>query len=208
MFQLRDINGVKTLVPELDQWGVKLIADDLIFIPKMLAHVPNRRVVVQAGGNIGLWPKEWSKHFQVVYTFEPFSANYKCLTHNVREMNVLTYQAALGNEHQMIYTQIAEPGNAGAVGVRTDKVGYIPVLRIDDFNFEFCDLIQLDIEGFEHNAILGGLATIEKHKPTIVIELKNFGRRYGFEDSETIKLLTDRGYRLVDKFNDDHVFVI
>ena len=33
--------------------------------------VPNKRTVIQAGGNVGYYALEYSKMFKTVYTFEP-----------------------------------------------------------------------------------------------------------------------------------------
>ena len=71
--------------------------------PDMAAAVtlcPKRRLVVQAGGNIGAWPTWLSKKFDQVHTFEPEPTNYKCLVHNTEKLpNVLAYNEALSDTY-------------------------------------------------------------------------------------------------------------
>lgn len=69
------------------------------------------------------------------------------------------------------------------------------------------DFIQLDVEGFEHFAILGALETIERSSPLICLELKGIGKRYGHPDEDTIALLESIGYTIQARIHRDIVFV-
>lgn len=57
---------------------------------------------------------------------------------------------------------------------------------IDDLDLESCDLIQLDVEGYEHEVLTGAIKTIEKFKPTISVErgggLIDFLKPYGYQE--------------------------
>lgn len=139
-----------------------------------LDNTPGRAVAVQAGGNCGMYPRLLSDHFQLVYTFEPDPLNFLCLTLNCQKDNIIKMQAALGDEHKMIVVNRAPIENVGMHQV-TDGAGYgfIPQLRIDDLVLPACDLIQLDVELYEIFALRGALETINKFKPTIVVENNN-----------------------------------
>lgn len=39
-------------------------------------HVSNKKVVVQAGGNMGMYPRLLADMFETVYTFEPDPMNF------------------------------------------------------------------------------------------------------------------------------------
>jgi hypothetical protein len=69
-----------------------------------------------------------------------------------------------------------------------------------------CDFIELDIEGSEHQAILGAERTIKKTYPVITLELKGLGSRYGYSDEDTIELLASWGYEIVGRVNRDVIF--
>ena len=127
------------------------------------------RVVVQAGGSIGVWPRILSKHFSWVYTFEPEPISFHCLCKNVQEPNVTKIQAALGNFHNGVeITKVKLTSHHVANG----KLGHIPQLCIDDLSLIVCDAVLLDIEGWETNALMGARSTIISSCPIILVETR------------------------------------
>ena len=55
----------------------------------ILKYCDERRMILQAGGNCGMYPKLLSKMFNLVYTLEPDPLNFFCLTSNCPETNVI-----------------------------------------------------------------------------------------------------------------------
>jgi FkbM family methyltransferase len=131
-------------------------------------HVEQKRVVVQAGGNCGFYPKQYAALFDTVYTFEPEWLNFYCLNLNVPEPNVIKNQSCLGHQHQLVDLRIKEK-NRGKNYV--SGTGRYPTYQIDNLNLDVCDLIHLDIEGYEYYALLGAAATIARCRPVIVVEM-------------------------------------
>lgn len=175
---------------------------------KVASHVDkrNRKVIVQAGGNCGFYPKKYSELFETVYTFEPDWLNFHCLNLNVPESNVIKNQSCLGNEHKLVNLSIKEI-NRGKNFVNGD--GIYPVYKIDDLNLNFCSAIQLDIEGFEYYALLGAVNTIRQHKPVIVLEIwDQLENRYEKNiNQKTFELLASLGYQHTDTmYESDKVF--
>lgn len=152
-------------------------------------------VVIQAGGNQGLYPRLFSQYFKTVYTFEPDSYNFHCLVNNCQQDNIVKIQAALGPESKLISIS-GDPGmtNSGTISVIQDK-GIIPQVTIDSFNFDTVDLIQLDLEGYEAEALKGAIKTIEKFRPIVACE-RNDGN-----------ILIDRGYNHVMSVGADQIYV-
>lgn len=181
-------------------------------LPISLSHVAplvekckGRRVAVQAGGNIGLWPREMAKYFERVITFEPDKLNLQCLRKNLTAPNVTVYETALGEKVER-KGLARRSENCGAHHVVDGDE--FQTMAIDSLELDACDLIQLDIEGFELMALGGAEKTIEKFKPTICLELNgNAKTYYGHDDSVVIDWLLDRGYIGVLKFGQDIVFV-
>lgn len=57
-------------------------------------------------------------------------------------------------------------------------------------------ILKLDIEGHEHNALLGGINSIvHEDCKAMVIEFANTGEYYGYGNNATHKLLTDWGFK-------------
>lgn len=150
-----------------------------------------RRRAVQAGGNVGVWPKQLAKHFTEVVTFEPDSINYDCLTRNVSEPNVRHQRCALG-EQAGAGAVVRDPANCGASAVA--QGADFPIITLDSLSLDHVDLLQLDVEGFEFQALKGAKDTIARCSPLIVLELKGLGQRYGYADAEVEAWLTELGY--------------
>jgi FkbM family methyltransferase len=165
-----------------------------------MQYVDGRSTVIQAGGNSGLYAKLYANHFENVYTFEPDSKWFQCLTHNANADNIFKFQCCLGNDQDGL--AISPPpdtwgGDKNLGAIRVVGGGNIPQLKIDSLNLR-PDLIHLDIEGYEQAAIQGALATIEKYKPVIVIESNDFlNKFYGHCEHDAFKLIEPFGYKKV-----------
>lgn len=159
--------------PEHDIHCHPVVPNQLNDLDFALKHVKKTEICIQAGGNVGIWPKKLSTIFDTVYTFEPDPENFNCLARNVPEHNVIKFNAGLGDKHQMIKVEAPienEKNNCGAYQV-TGK-GNIPTFKIDDLNLDACDLIYLDIEGYEYFALEGAIRTISDYQPVIALEQK------------------------------------
>lgn len=163
-----------------------------------------KRIVVQAGGNCGFYIKPYAALFETVYTFEPDPQNFYCLTNNVDEQNVIKIQACLGDEHKLVGMKVKQK-NAGVSRVSEYPGGY-PTFMIDNLGLDVCDLIHLDIEGYEFFALRGAVKTIKKCKPIISIEWLGHNRLYGVTDDQIISFLTNLGYKKIGKVYNDLVF--
>lgn len=169
----------------------------------ILSYVKDKSICVQAGGNVGVWPKVFSQHFDLVYTFEPDEVNYKCLLLNCNENNIIKSNSALGAEQGSCgYNRIN--GNCGAGHVSQDTTHKMST--IDGLNLLSCGLIQLDIEGYELNALKGARKTIFNHSPVIVVEDKGLSEKYGVKKGEITEYLSNFGYSIAKTINRDIIF--
>lgn len=182
-------------------------------LPDLLAAaavVPQRRVAVQAGGHLGIFPKALAEIFETVYTFEPAADLFEHLMHNAPEPNILKFQAALGDARQMVgLSRVRRDGkpNPHEGITHVSGAGNIPTLRIDDLGLPVCDLIQLDLEGWELYAIRGGVETIARCRPVLALEVnKNLGY-LGIEMEFMRDVVRDLGYRFMTRMHSDEVYV-
>ena len=190
--------------PSKDREGNIITPSELYEIPRILTYCKRKGTVIQAGGNVGLWPKELSKHFSRVITFEADPLNYRCLDLNCDgNQKIEHYNKALAESCGKVGVK-RDIKNCGAHQIVDGKD--IEAVTIDSLNVSECDLIQLDIEGYELNALRGAEATISKFKPVICLEIKGLGEAYGIKDEEVFSWLENRGYKHVDKIGRDYVF--
>lgn len=175
-------------------------------VPKVIStYVPLKRVVVQAGGNVGFYVKQYARIFETVYTFEPVPLLFYCLNKNVQDPNVFKFQACVGDNHTLVDLGRTINDNAGSANVIGP--GNTPTLRIDDFALPVCDLIHLDIEGYELKALRGAEDTIRRCKPVIALECHDpWLNRFETSIQEMENYLDTLGYKCVGDVNGDRVY--
>jgi FkbM family methyltransferase len=165
-------------------------------VSMLLPLLKGRRTCIQAGGCLGFWPIRLSQIFEQVITFEPEPSNYECLMKNIEGIkNITAINAALGcdnNKIDMILPE-HETGNSGAYYVKQN--GRIDTVIIDELKIDDVDLIYLDIEGSERNAIIGAKDTIDRYSPVIGLEDKKLHERYD-EQSASELLQSDYSYKV------------
>ena len=162
-----------------------------------LTHTIGRDVVVQAGGNCGLYPRLFAKYFRTVYTFEPDPLNFHCLVNNCQMDNIVKINAALGGTNEMVRVERGSMGNVGTHHTVKDQHGFVPQFKIDQLGLTACNLIQLDVESYEMHILRGAVETIEKYKPTISVENSH---------GDIEALLKDRGYEFKVIVGSDSVY--
>jgi len=192
--------------------GDKLLHGDI----PTLAHldefvfplVPEKRVAVQAGGAMGMWAKRMAQEFGVVYTFEPNPQSFYCCSFNCPEENVVPFHAALGAEPALI--KVSTPHREQNYGAnRVTGAGHVPVMTIDSLELEHCDLLMLDIEGYELFALQGALETIKRCKPVIVLEDKGCSTEFGYQKGRVERFLQRKAkYRTHSRFHGDRDVIL
>jgi len=157
-------------------------------------------VVVQAGGNQGLYPVLLSKYYKKVYTFEPNKIAYDILIKNCADKNIESLNVGLGSSNKKVHGHTQQFNNSGKFELNMNQTGECEVITLDSLDIEACDLLWLDTEKTEYEVILGGLNTIKKFKPVIIVE--------GPETTNYIvnDILKSLGYTETNRVNNDSVF--
>lgn len=189
--------------PEQDEHCRPAVLHTLGDIDDAVRFVTRRNVCVQAGGNCGIWVVRFAELFGHVYTFEPDRDNYWCLERNCQAPNVTMFNAALGHEPGAIRME-GQRDNCGALYIAPG--GEIPVMTIDSLSLEACDLIYLDIEGYEFLALQGAAQTIARHRPVIAIENKGLSERYGKTAQAVERFICTLGYEVAARIRRDVIF--
>jgi len=99
--------------------------------------------------------------------------------------------------------------NTGSRYVEVDNSsGSVTMLALDDMDLPGCDLLKIDVEGFELSVLKGAKNLIRKYRPTIIMETekKRFARRFGWRWDDAMRLLFMQGYREVERQRPDRVF--
>jgi FkbM family methyltransferase len=133
--------------------------------------VPDRRVVVQAGGCVGIWPLALAQTFDRVYTAEPAPENFALLAENIADTPSITaWPVALGAETRGVGLARPKP-MPGLWRVAGD--GPIPMVRLDAILPDGpVDAIVLDVEGSELAAWQGAEALLARWQPLLWFEAR------------------------------------
>lgn len=184
-------------------------------------HVPSnrRRVVLDVGGNVGLWSMHFSRAFDRVVAYEPIEINQRCFrlntfNHPVTPTNNVELRCvALGEsqgEIEMEYDPEVTSGTHVAASDATKRKSgtnhyTVPLTTIDAEAYAFVDAIKIDVEGFEYPVLKGAEATIKRFKPIICIEQKPWDT-FDWDQYAAAKLLQSWGAKPVQRIVDDFIF--
>lgn len=170
-------------------------------------------VALDLGANIGVHTIEWGRHmfgWGSVISVEAQKRIFYALAGNIALNNCFNVEAicaAVGAEDGLIqfpepnYFQPASFGsfeliespNNEHIGQEIDWSGQnqicVPMKTINSLELDRIDLIKLDVEGMEEEALQGGYESINHHKPILIVEkiksnkaeIENFGSSLGYK---------------------------
>jgi FkbM family methyltransferase len=173
--------------------------------------LPQRRVAVQAGGNLGVFAKYLASRFDTVYTFEPAPELFPLLCHNAPEINIIRMQAALSEEQALISTKCErlykhdKPPHEGVTHISGE--GPTPAFALDSLKLPVCDLLYLDIEGYELRAVRGARETLRRCRPVVVTEINDCIKAIGDDPEFLHAFMRAMGYRHAYTSISDYVWI-
>jgi FkbM family methyltransferase len=192
--------------------GLKWSRKDLGNIDEALKVTKGRSVAAQAGGNLGIFPKYLSRFFKHVYAFEPEPELFEVMCANAPERNIVKFQAALGCDRNLVGISRKRRQNDGGTShegiAHVSGAGSIPTLLLDDLSLPVCDLLCLDVEGYELYALRGAAETIRRCRPTILCEInKSLDSMKEIVADDVRTHIRMHGYEFVMRVRSDELFV-
>jgi len=200
---LHEISGagldVNVYRGDYEPWITKLV----------LALLPDEAVFFDVGANIGWFSLHVARSVigSEVHAFEPGSFASQCLRVNV-EKNGMTNQIAI--------CQNAVTAQCGTVTFIDDQVGHalnhidsgewttsrrdeVEAVTLDRYceknSISRLDLIKCDVEGAELSVLQGGVETIRRFRPGILLEANaSWTARFGYHPADIVRFLDSEGY--------------
>lgn len=162
------------------------------------------RIAVDAGANKGVYTYWLERLAHHVHAYEPNPKMFKVLKGGAG-VKATVHHAALSDQAGQFALRIPKTGegrysNQGA-SLNYDKVGdsygevMVETRRLDDEDLSNVGFIKIDVEGHEMAVLDGALATIQRERPTLLIEMEQRHTKRPIEDD--LKRVTDLGYRMV-----------
>jgi len=163
-----------------------------------------QRICVDAGANKGVytyWLERLSAH---VHAYEPNPKMFDVLMRGVGA-KATVHHAALSDQAGSFALRIPKTArgtysNQGG-SLNHQKVGdiygevIVETRRLDDEPLTNVGFLKIDVEGHEMAVLDGALATIQRDRPTLLIEMEQQHTGRPIEDD--LKRVTDLGYRML-----------
>jgi FkbM family methyltransferase len=142
----------------------------------------------------------------VVYAFEAStrscSSMEELLDANRLSAQINVVNTFVGDKTGTIMASQEECGYVQAVPVSSERMVSVPMCSVDDFCVGISDnpdLLKIDVEGFEHEVLLGAQRLLKAQKPIILLELHLFYlENRGIDPRETLAILENASYLLYD----------
>jgi FkbM family methyltransferase len=137
-----------------------------------------------------------------VFAYEPVEDQFRCLLKTVEkngvQNKVFAIKKGLGDKE----TTLKIKGTGSAASLIDDAEGNGDVVIVTTIDAECNDkqigIIKMDIEGFEYYAVKGGLETIKRDKPVLLISIYHTGRDF-FEIPPMVKqCVPEYTFQIVD----------
>ena len=175
---------------ELIAWATQFIAHDETF--------------VDVGAHVGTWAQHFALKCKQVHAFEPQRSTYDRLLEGSRLAklgNVICHDVALGGQGEVDLHVVSVDGGGSTLRHRQELGAVLGVERVrcaqlDDFEFDNLGVIKIDAEGFEIDILRGAAKTLEKHRPTLLLEAWDH-EWYARERAQLITHVVDLGYGVV-----------
>jgi len=109
------------------------------------------------------------------YAFEPDPQNHAALAAVAREAGIESaalFPCGVGEIPGMVSFAAGSADASHAVEPATAGASMVPIVRVDDVvEAERIDMVKLDIEGFEAQALNGMMRTLERHRPRLCMAI-------------------------------------
>ena len=159
------------------------------------------KTFIDIGANVGSWTDYAINKFENIYLFECNEDLSNYLNDKYKNKNkVKIFKEALsdrkGVSEFFIPIQNGNIQEARASTIRPQNESYIKqeisLNLLDDYEIESVDCIKIDVEGAELAVLMGGIKTIKKYFPLMVIEIEE--RHNKNTSTQVYNFLSKLGY--------------
>lgn len=163
-----------------------------------------RRTAIDGGAYVGTFAQHLVGQFSRVIAFEPIDRNADCLRQNVPAARAV--QAALSDQDGFGYMRPLDPPKSYSWGVAPGGPGlhpcnYVAMVTLDSLGIEDLDLLKLDVEGHEFEALRGAEKTLKVCRPVVMIEEKLDRKR------RATRFLEQLGMKCILRIKRDYLFI-
>jgi FkbM family methyltransferase len=170
-------------------------------LPVFCSQIKPQDVVVDVGANVGIYVHALRRCGAIVEAFEPQPECSAVLqAYAAAYPSVRVHTLALGDAESVVTLSVpiehGRPARASA-SMRATSTGAgetirVPVRTLDSFELERVNAMKIDVEGAELDVLRGGVQTIERTRPLLLVEIE---QRHHVGPIQTVfEWLTELGY--------------
>jgi FkbM family methyltransferase len=177
-----------------DKLYSKLIENSILHV---LEKYVGSGLVIDVGGNTGYQTYFHSQYNNVV-TYEPVPELFDVLKENLKNLDNVTFinkavGAACGTVK--LYVDVNRLSMTSQAPLVENEEIEVPIVSLDSEDHEDVCFIKVDVEGFELEVLKGAVNTIEKYKPTCMVEIyEPWCEKLDTSIEEHFKFFVDRDY--------------
>lgn len=174
----------------------------------LAARLPAGGTFIDVGANIGLHSVQLARAISDLHVLalEPVSATFELLLRNAakngvsdridaRRLAVSDQPGTLRLTTHLQFGNFVVPDRAAVAEAATEEVQCRTLDDIVGEELERVDAIKCDVEGAELSVLRGATATLDRFKPTLLIEVdERWAQRYGHQGIDVFSFLAERGY--------------
>jgi len=168
---------------------------------------PKNGVFMDAGANIGFYSVIMAKKVKNIIAFEPTPGTIKILLRNLelnKINNVKVFPFALWKDKGTSEFIIHRYSGVNSLVIPRKKIEIdrinVHTIDGDSLSIDRLDLLKMDIEGAEWEALHGMEGTLRKFKPRIIVEIQPMN------NPRVINYLHEIGYSLIDRQGKNYLF--
>jgi len=163
-------------------------------------YIKPNTLTIDVGGNSG-YQTYFHANYNNVVTYEPVPELFKVLSENLRglEKKVTLINKAVSEQSSTITLHVDV--HRLSMTSRIPLVESTPIdvesVSLDDEEYENVGFIKIDVEGFELDVLEGAKQTIDKWRPTMMVEVyQPWCDKVGFDCEEIFDFFDSRNYQI------------
>ena len=167
-------------------------------------YTPPGGVFVDIGANVGYFAvlaSRWVGVSGQVFAFEPVPATYKDLVSNLALNdcgNVRVFADACSDHSGVAAMIIGKQSGWSRLSAGGEGDIRVTTITLDEFiaqhNLERMDVLKIDTEGADYQVLLGARRSIERYRPTVLMETDHIGT-FGHSLEDVQRFFADLGYK-------------
>lgn len=174
-------------------------------LTRIKKYIDPNKTILDIGANIGNHSIYFSKilNCKKIIAFEPQKELQYIFEKNIELNNINNIELckfALSNSSNKLKIKTFLSNNLGATHFEISDDGNYEAKALDDLNLLDVQFVKMDVEEHEYEVLCGGKQFFTQQRPVLYIEiLKN-----SLKKNQTLKLLDDYGYKLVESIDQNN----